>query len=135
MIIDGLESELRSLSDGIKLRIHNGELMEHGLGFVFGRPLNVYFGELADRLHAARKEMEAALREPTPYDKPRIGDRCVVLERWEAVITAYTVRASGQTEYQLEWIGDGELKSDWLTLERMRLLGVKLSRDGKEVWL
>lgn len=71
-----------------------------------------------------------------PLDaRPQIGDRCIVSERWEAVITAYTARASGQREYQLEWIGDGELKSDWLTLERMRLLGIKLFRDGREVRL
>ena len=135
MIIDGLESELRSLSNCIELRINNVDVMEQGLPSVFGKPLNAYFGELASRLRAAREEMEAALREPAPDDRPRIGDRCVISERWEAVVTALTIRASGQTEYQLEWVGDGELMSDWFTAERMRLLGFRLFRKGKEVWL
>ena len=30
---------------------------------------------------------------------------------------------------------DYDLKSDWLTLERMRLLGIKVFRDGREVRL
>lgn len=72
--------------------------------------------------------------DPLPFAL-QIGDTCVITEGWKASITALTVRASGQVEYQLEWIGDGELKSDWLTLERMRLLGIKVFRDGREVRL
>lgn len=53
----------------------------------------------------------------------------------KAAITALTVRASGQVEYQLEWAGNGEMKSDWFTKQRMRHLGFKVYRDGKEVQL
>jgi len=134
MILDELEAELCGISNSIEHRINNGEIMEHGLGFVFGKPLMVYFKELASRIRAAREEMKAAGCEPTP-DRPRIGDKCVISDRWEASITAITMRSSGQVEYQLEWVGDGELRSDWLTAERMRLLGFKLFRDGKEVLL
>ncbi len=33
--------------------------------------------------------------------------------------TAITVRASGQTEYLLEWGKDDELREEWITAERL----------------
>jgi hypothetical protein len=53
------------------------------------------------------------------------GDVFCINDKWKAVCTAITIRASGQVEYQLEWLGDAEFKSDWLTRERIELLGVK----------
>lgn len=51
------------------------------------------------------------------------------------IITAVTELATGQVENKLGWVGDGELKSEWMTLERMRLLGFRVYHDGKEVFL
>lgn len=75
-----------------------------------------------------------------PVDDPlpfalQIGDTCVITEGWKASITALTVRASGQVEYQLEWVGNGEMKSDWFTIQRMRHLGFRAYRKEKEVAL
>lgn len=72
--------------------------------------------------------------DPLPFAL-QIGDTCVITEGWKASITALTVRASGQVEYQLEWIGNGEMKSDWFTVQRMRHLGFRAYRKGKEVAL
>lgn len=72
--------------------------------------------------------------DPLPFAL-QIGDTCVITEGWKASITALTVRASGQVEYQLEWAGNGEMKGDWFTKQRMRHLGFKVYRDGREVSL
>lgn len=58
----------------------------------------------------------------TAYD---IGDVFTVDGEWRAVCTAITIRASGQVEYQLEWLGDAEFKAEWLTRERIEILGVR----------
>lgn len=112
MIIDELEAELREISNGMKLSICHGDEARYCLPSVFGKPLNIYFRELISRLRAARKEIEVTMCEPMLDNKPRIGDRCIISERWEAIITATITRASDQMEYQLEWLGEGELKSD-----------------------
>lgn len=153
--LNDIEVELRSIANGASIRPADPT---KPVPAICGKPLVAYFDDLADRLEKIRERleyaycpcwnppvksrapdgsafaMEAMKREPLDA-RPQIGDRCIVSERWEAVVTAYTARASGQREYQLEWIGDGELKSDWLTLERMRLLGIKVFRDGREVRL
>ena len=150
-----IEVELRSIANGASIRPDDPT---KPVPTICGKPVFAYFDDLADRLKKIRERLEYAYfpcwnppdksrapdgsafamgamkREPLD-SRPQIGDRCIVSERWEAAITAFTTRASGQTEYQLEWIGGGELKSDWLTLERMRLLGIKVFRDGKEVRL
>ena len=46
---------------------------------------------------------------------------------WPCVITAITVRASGQVEYQLEWHMDGDTKCEWFEDVRIDLL----ERAGK----
>ena len=54
-----------------------------------------------------------------------IGDKFRVAEdRWILAITAITVRASGQVEYQLEWVGNGDFRSEWLTEGQIDLLGL-----------
>lgn len=58
----------------------------------------------------------------TDYD---IGDVFCIADSWKAVCTAVTIRASGQIEYKLEWLGDAEFRSEWLTRERIELLGLK----------
>lgn len=64
----------------------------------------------------------------TAYD---IGDRFCIDGEWRAVCTAITIRASGQVEYQLEWLGDAEFKSEWLTRERIEILGVRRVSEVK----
>lgn len=56
--------------------------------------------------------------------KYSIGDEFKADDRWYCVCTALTIRASGQVEYQLEWMGDAEFKAEWLTAERLELLGL-----------
>lgn len=56
--------------------------------------------------------------------KYNIGDSFRIIGGWKAVCTAITIRASGQIEYQLEWIGDANFKAEWLTAETIRLLGI-----------
>ena len=63
----------------------------------------------------------------TDYD---IGDEFIVDGEWRAYCTAILIRASGQIEYQLEWLGDAQFKSDWLTRERIKILVI--SRKKKE---
>ena len=41
---------------------------------------------------------------------------------WPCIITAITRRASGQTEYQLEWNNEGKPESDWFDESRIELL-------------
>ena len=83
----------------------------------------------------ARRIREALEEADDCSDTPTIGDRCVISDRWEAFVTAITLRSSGQVEYMLEWFGDGELRSDWLTAPRMRYLGIKVFRNGREMQL
>ena len=64
----------------------------------------------------------------TDYD---IGDVFIVDGGWRACCTAILIRASGQVEYQLEWLGDAVFKSDWLTRERIEILGI--ARKKREV--
>ena len=63
----------------------------------------------------------------TDYD---IGDEFIVDGGWRAVCTAILIRASGQVEYQLEWLGDAVFKSDWLTRERIEILGISRKKRG-----
>lgn len=65
----------------------------------------------------------------TDYD---IGDVFCVADCWKAVCTAITIRASGQVDYQLEWLGDAEFKAEWLTRERIELLGLKRISEVKQ---
>jgi hypothetical protein len=58
----------------------------------------------------------------TAYD---IGDEFCIDGEWRAVCTAILIRASGQVEYQLEWLGNAEFKSEWLTRERIEILGAR----------
>lgn len=60
-----------------------------------------------------------------------IGDRFTVDGEWRAVCTAITIRASGQVEYQLEWLGDADFKSEWLTQERIEILGIRRVSEVK----
>ena len=128
-VLGTISGELRSMSRGA---LEYGSTMEP-LPKAFGKPLHVYFAEVADRIDAAEARLldEVARRRW----KIQFGDECVISDRWKAVVTAATERATGQVEYQLEWVGDGELKSEWMTQERMRLLGFKVYHDGKEVFL
>lgn len=64
----------------------------------------------------------------TDYD---IGDEFIVDGGWRACCTAILIRASGQVEYQLEWLGDAQFRSDWLTRERIEILGI--GRKKREV--
>ena len=56
--------------------------------------------------------------------KISIGDTVLLFgnPKWKTVCTAITVRASGQTEYLLEWGKDDELREEWITAERLELL-------------
>ena len=56
--------------------------------------------------------------------KISIGDIVLLFgdPKWRTVCTAITVRASGQTEYLLEWGKDDELREEWVTAERLELL-------------
>ena len=63
----------------------------------------------------------------TDYD---IGDVFTIDGGWRACCTAILIRASGQVEYQLEWLGDAQFRSDWLTRERIEILGIE--RKKKE---
>lgn len=56
--------------------------------------------------------------------KISIGDIVLLFgdPKWRTVCTAITVRASGQVEYQIEWSDNGELKSEWVTAERLDCL-------------
>lgn len=53
--------------------------------------------------------------------KISIGDVVLLFgnPKWKTVCTAITVRASGQTEYLLEWGKDDELREEWITAERL----------------
>lgn len=53
--------------------------------------------------------------------KISIGDVVLLFgdPKWKTVCTAITVRASGQTEYLLEWGKDDELHEEWITAERL----------------
>lgn len=64
----------------------------------------------------------------TDYD---IGDVFCIDGKWQAVCTAITIQASGQVDYQLEWRGDAEFRAEWLTRERIELLGVKRTSEVK----
>ena len=66
----------------------------------------------------------------TDYD---IGDEFIIYGGWRAVCTAILIRASGQVEYQLEWLGDAQFRSDWLTRERIEILGIaRKKREAKK---
>ena len=65
----------------------------------------------------------------TFYD---IGDIFTIDGEWRAVCTAILIRASGQVEYQLEWLGDAVFKSDWLTRERIEILGILRKSEVKK---
>lgn len=64
----------------------------------------------------------------TAYD---IGDEFCIDGEWRADCTAITIRASGQVEYQLEWLGDADFKSEWLTRERIEILGIRRVSEVK----
>lgn len=65
----------------------------------------------------------------TFYD---IGDIFTIDGEWRAVCTAITLRASGQVEYLLEWLGDAAFKSEWLTRERIEILGILRKSEAKK---
>jgi len=56
--------------------------------------------------------------------KISIGDIVLLFSdpKWKTVCTAITIRASGQIEYLLEWVTEGELKEEWITAERLDCL-------------
>lgn len=61
-----------------------------------------------------------------------IGDRFIVRgDRWEFVITAITIRASGEVEYCLEWVGNASFNSEWITGEKMKLLQFDKIEENK----
>ena len=64
----------------------------------------------------------------TFYD---IGDIFTSDGEWRAVCTAIILRASGQVEYLLEWLGNAEFKSEWLTRERIEILGILRKSEVK----
>lgn len=64
----------------------------------------------------------------TAYD---IGDVFIIDSMWRAVCVSILVRASGQLEYQLEWLGDAEFKSEWITADRMKILGIEKEHNSK----
>lgn len=50
---------------------------------------------------------------------------------WPCIVSAITVRASGQVEYLLEWNCEGEAKSEWFEEKRIELLA-ELMKKHKE---
>lgn len=50
---------------------------------------------------------------------------------WPCVITAITVRASGQVEYQLDWNCGGDVKTEWYEEKRIELFA-KLTKENNE---
>lgn len=50
---------------------------------------------------------------------------------WTLHCTAITVKGSGKVEYCLEWIGNGDFREQWITAERMKILGIE-KKKGKE---
>ena len=55
-----------------------------------------------------------------------IGDKFRVAgDRWTLTITTITVRASGQVEYQLEWVGNADFRSECMSEAQMDLLGLQ----------
>ena len=64
--------------------------------------------------------------------KISIGDIVLLFgdPNYRTVCTAILVSASGQVEYQLEWRRDGELRSQWVTEERMECLA-RIYGNGK----
>ena len=65
----------------------------------------------------------------TFYD---IGDIFTIDGEWRAVCTAIILRASGQVEYLREWLGNAEFKSEWLTRERIEILGILRKSEVKK---
>ena len=73
--------------------------------------------------------------------KYNIGDEFVVEDRWCATVTAIEITGNKDAihdVYRLEWISDGCFKSEWFTVDRLRLLGIKkrdmqIVRDRLEV--
>ena len=69
------------------------------------------------------------MKADTFYD---IGDIFTIDGEWRAVCTAIILRASGQVEYLLEWLGNAAFKSEWLTRERIEILGILRKSEVKK---
>ena len=67
--------------------------------------------------------------------KYNIGDEFVIEDRWCATVTAIEITGNKDVitdVYKLEWISDGCFKSEWFTVDRLSLLGIR-KRDVQMV--
>lgn len=67
--------------------------------------------------------------------KYNIGDEFVIEDRWCATVTAIEITGNKNVitdVYKLEWVSDRCFKSEWFTVDRLRLLGIK-KRDAQMI--